>query len=209
MQAMKAIFVLVVALMAFAFATESSCHPQCKWQCDDPACPAVCHPICARPKCQMQCEELPCPKCDVHCEKPACSVRCPKSLCEKDDCPKCETVCSPPVCHTACIAPKPKCAPLCEATNCDWKCRKPLMCPRPKCELVCEKPACEYKPPVPQALNNMGCCPCTAENTKASMLQASESSSIDAEFAPSFAEVMSTVMHNTANGAAECCACKA
>ena len=93
--------VLSLVLAVIAVDTQAPCHPQCKWQCDDPACPAVCHPICARPKCQMQCEELPCPKCDVHCEKPACSVRCPKSLCEKDDCPKCETVCSPPVCHTA------------------------------------------------------------------------------------------------------------
>ncbi len=36
----------------------ADCHPQCKWQCDDPQCPAVCHPVCERPKCQMQCEEV-------------------------------------------------------------------------------------------------------------------------------------------------------
>ena len=35
------------------------CHPECRWQCDDPVCPAVCHPVCERPKCQIH----------VHCEE--------------------------------------------------------------------------------------------------------------------------------------------
>ena len=34
------------------------CHPECRWQCDDPVCPAVCHPVCERPKCQIHCEEV-------------------------------------------------------------------------------------------------------------------------------------------------------
>jgi hypothetical protein len=119
------------------------CHPECRWQCDDPMCPAVCHPVCERPRCQMQCAATQCAKCTVHCEKPVCSVRCPKNMCERESCPKCETVCQPAQCHTTCVAPEPVCSPVCEETKCDWKCKKPERCPRPKCQLQCQKSACE------------------------------------------------------------------
>ncbi len=42
--------------MAAAAEVEGDCHPECRWQCDDPVCPAVCHPVCERPKCQIHCE---------------------------------------------------------------------------------------------------------------------------------------------------------
>merc|ERR1719198_2939911 len=105
--------VVLLALLAFASATsmnstlEAQCHPECKWQCDDPSCPAVCHPVCERPKCEISCEETPCAKCTIHCERPVCSVRCPKDMREKEGCPKCETVCSPAKCHTKCVAKRP------------------------------------------------------------------------------------------------------
>jgi hypothetical protein len=184
--------------------TPTKCHPQCRWQCDDPSCPAQCHPVCERPKCQVHCEETPCAACKIHCDKPQCNVRCPKDLCESTDCPKCETVCAPAKCRTACTAPNAVCTPMCEETKCDWKCKKPTLCPRPKCELVCEKPACAYqKPPKPQPQNNT-CCQCTAPNVKASMIQAGEA----VGEAMSFLEVMHYMKHAAQeSGVASCCAC--
>jgi len=32
-----------------------SAHPQCRYACDDPVCPAVCRHVCEEPKCQIQC----------------------------------------------------------------------------------------------------------------------------------------------------------
>jgi len=155
---MKAIL-LVVLLGFIGVAFGAECHPECTWQCDDPVCPAQCHPVCKHPRCQMQCEETPCAQCTVKCEKPECTVRCPKDMCESDSCPQCETVCSPAKCHTSCIAPEPVCSPLCEETQCDWKCKKPVMCPKPKCELQCEKPACEAQNPTPPSTPS--CCTCS------------------------------------------------
>jgi len=157
---MKAVLVLLVALIVSVAAVElkAKCHPECRWQCDDPVCPAQCHPVCARPKCEMQCQETPCAQCTVHCEQPECSVRCPKDMCEKDDCAKCDTVCAPAECRTTCIAPEANCAPLCEETACNWSCAKPTTCPRPKCELQCEKPKCDINDEA------QACCPCTGGN---------------------------------------------
>jgi len=128
---------MVVAVTANEFMAEveseadkKQCHPECRWQCDDPVCPAKCHPVCERPKCQIQCEETACARCKVHCDKPKCNVRCPKDMCEKKDCPKCETVCSPANCRTSCVAPEPVCTPMCEETKCDWKCKKRRTCAR-------------------------------------------------------------------------------
>jgi hypothetical protein len=212
---MKATYVLfaLVALLAVAFVAASeleapaACHPQCRWQCDDPQCPAQCHPVCERPKCQVHCEETPCAACKIHCDKPQCNVRCPKDLCESTDCPKCETVCAPAKCRTACTAPNAVCTPMCEETKCDWKCKKPTLCPRPKCELVCEKPACAYKKPVAPAAPT--CCPCTQANIQASMIQASENSQATGE-TPSFLELTHHFkFQQQETGAAACCACKA
>jgi hypothetical protein len=195
---------LASSVLAMDMESEAApCHPQCRWQCDDPSCPAQCHPVCERPKCQVHCEETPCAACKIHCDKPQCNVRCPKDLCESTDCPKCETVCAPAKCRTACTAPNAVCTPMCEETKCDWKCKKPTLCPRPKCELVCEKPACAYqkpqKPNVTQA-----CCQCSAANVKASMLQAGEAVSEPM----SFLEVMHTMKHSAQeSGVAQCCKC--
>jgi len=163
-------FVLLGLFVATAFGAE--CHPECTWQCDDPVCPAQCHPVCKHPRCQMQCEETPCAQCTVKCEKPECTVRCPKDMCESDSCPQCETVCSPAKCHTSCIAPEPVCSPLCEETQCDWKCKKPVMCPKPKCELQCEKPACEAQEPAP--VTTPSCCSCSNSAIELAMSMANK-----------------------------------
>jgi len=187
----------------------AKCHPQCRWQCDDPSCPAQCHPVCERPKCQVHCEETPCAACKIHCDKPQCNVRCPKDLCEAADCPKCETVCAPAKCRTACTAPKPVCTPMCEETKCDWKCKKPTLCPRPKCELVCEKPACaagarKGKKAAAKG-QKAGCCACNASNIKASMIQAGETVTGEAM---SFLEVMHHMKHQSQiTGEPACCGC--
>jgi len=205
-----AAFVAVSAesdFMAAVAEAEGDCHPECRWQCDDPVCPAVCHPVCERPKCQIHCEETECAKCKIHCDKPQCNVRCPKDLCEKKDCPKCETVCSPANCRTQCEAPNAVCTPMCEDTKCDWKCKKPTLCPRPKCELVCEKPACAYVKPAP-VNHTRSCCHCSAANVKASMIQAHETTTIHEDVTPTFLEVMHTMKHTAQEtGAPSCCAC--
>lgn len=121
---------LLLALAAMAAA--QACHPECRWQCDDPVCTAECAPVCAKPVCTTVCEN------EVPCRAPACHVRCPNEQCEADSCPQCETVCEPPHCSAA----AGHCTVLCEETSCDWKCRKPSNCARPRCELQCEAPAC-------------------------------------------------------------------
>jgi hypothetical protein len=197
---------MALSSLALVFATDASadCHPTCRWQCDDPICPAQCHPVCERPKCQVHCEETPCAQCKVHCDKPQCNVRCPKDLCEKNDCPKCETVCAPAQCRTSCVAPNAVCTPMCEETKCDWKCKKPTLCPRPKCELVCETPKCAAKPPaVAAAANATALCPCNQANLKASLIQAGEAKGV----APSFLELMNEVKFQEQQGQAPLCAC--
>jgi len=201
---MKYSVLLVVLFATVTLATDAQCHPECRWQCDDPVCPAICHPVCERPRCQMQCEETACAKCTIHCEKPICSVRCPKDMCEKDSCPQCETVCAPAQCHTKCVAPDPVCTPLCEKTACEWKCKKPSMCPKPKCELQCEKPACEVKQHCPCQCNNQA-------NVRSAMSRASHhshhSSMIETSMVPSFLEVMASMLHTHQQGKSTCCPC--
>jgi len=141
---------LVLLTLAYVSSTETQCHPQCSWKCDDPHCPAICDPVCEPPKCHTSCAEPKNAICDVKCEKPECEIKCPDKGCEMFDCPKCVTVCKQPHCVTHCQAPKPECEPVCEEPRCDWKCHKPA-CPKPKCELVCENPNCVPK---------VDCCPC-------------------------------------------------
>jgi len=184
---------LLLVALALSLAAAEKCHPQCKWQCDDPTCPALCHPVCERPKCQMQCEETTCAKCTVHCEKPVCTIRCPKDQCEKEGCPKCESVCKPAHCHTTCEAPEPKCQPVCEELTCFNKCIKPTNCAKPKCELQCERAACEE----PQ------CCPCSSLNVRFAMTKADEHNNKAAP-KPSFIEVMNNLSLDDSN---QCCPC--
>jgi len=179
----------------------ATCHPECRWQCDDPTCPAVCHPVCERPKCQMQCEQPPAAECQVHCERPSCTVRCPKDMCEKEGCPQCETVCAPAKCHTECVAPEPSCNPLCEETKCDWKCRKPTSCQKPKCDLQCERPACESgTQPAPV------CCPCDQTNARFAVTGASHTPT-DESMLPSFLEVVHSFKLQASSGGQPCCPC--
>jgi hypothetical protein len=210
--AVLALVVMTVAVVAQDKpATPTACHPQCRWQCDDPSCPAQCHPVCERPKCQVHCEETPCAACKIHCDKPQCNVRCPKDLCESTDCPKCETVCAPAKCRTACTAPNAVCTPMCEETKCDWKCKKPTLCPRPKCELVCEQPACAFKKPVAAPAANNTCCQCNQANIAASMIQANEAATEElAAETPSFLELTHHFKFQAQeSGSAPCCACGA
>jgi hypothetical protein len=145
------IFLTTLALnLILVSTTETQCHPQCSWKCDDPHCPAICDPVCEPPKCHTSCAEPKNAICDVKCEKPECEIKCPDKGCEMFDCPKCVTVCKQPHCVTHCQAPKPECEAVCEEPRCDWKCHKPA-CPKPKCELVCENPNCVPK---------VECCPC-------------------------------------------------
>jgi hypothetical protein len=152
--------------------------------------------VCARPKCEMKCEQTPCAKCTVHCERPVCSIRCPKEQCEKESCPKCETVCQPARCHTTCTAPEPKCAPVCEQLDCSNKCAKPTNCAKPKCELQCEKSACEAAKP--------SCCACNAANTQTAVATASSTCGTKC---PSFLEVFHTFQHREQQGEEQCCPC--
>ena len=143
--------ILVLTISAYYInSTETTCHPQCSWKCDDPHCPAICDPVCEPPKCHTSCAEPKNAICDVKCEKPECEIKCPDKGCEMFDCPKCVTVCKQPHCVTHCQAPKPECEAVCEEPRCDWKCHKPA-CPKPKCELVCENPNCVPK---------VECCSC-------------------------------------------------
>jgi hypothetical protein len=142
---MSAFLILLVSFVSSSsLRTESQCHPQCSWKCDDPHCPAICDPVCEPPKCHTSCAEPKNAICDVKCEKPECEIKCPDKGCELFDCPKCVTVCKAPHCVTHCQAPKPECEAVCEEPKCDWKCHKPN-CPKPKCELVCENPNCVPK----------------------------------------------------------------
>lgn len=114
-----------------------SAHPECRYACDDPTCPAVCRHICLEPRCEIQCTNST----NAYCNPPNCRVNCPiVDQSESDSCPFCETVCDPP----QCMPLNAECQPLCEATQCFWQCEKPRNCPKPRCELVCERPACEY-----------------------------------------------------------------
>merc|ERR1712167_496139 len=133
----------------------------------------------------------------IHCERPVCSVRCPKDMCEKEGCPKCETVCSPAKCHTKCVAPEPKCNPVCEETKCDWKCKKPTTCPKPKCELQCEKPQCETTPK---------CCECTqAAGAAAAAASASSFLETASDSLPTFLELMDNLRHQDKQGSSLRC----
>merc|ERR1711957_1003196 len=86
--------------------TQTECHPQCTWKCDDPHCPAICDPVCEPPKCHTSCAEPKNAICDVKREKPEGEIKCPDKGCEMFDCPKCVTVCKQPHCVTHCQAPK-------------------------------------------------------------------------------------------------------
>merc|ERR1711957_752869 len=98
-----------------SLSTETQCHPQCSWKCDDPhgeiKCPdkgcemfdcPKCVTVCKQPHCVTHCQ-APKPECEPVCEEPKCDWKCRKSACPK---PKCELVCENPNC-----VPKVDCCP--------------------------------------------------------------------------------------------------
>jgi len=191
-----------------------TCHPTCRWACNDPECPALCHPICEPPRCEVSCEQSPCAKCKVHCQKPLCSVRCPKSMCERSSCPKCQVICAPGQCHTKCSSPDPVCAPVCESPTCKWKCAKPAKCPRPKCQLQCQKATCEDTSSMlggaGVAGGAGGCCPCDESgHAMAAIEMANEAHSNITDIQPmSLLEVMNHARHyHGKNPHGACCPC--
>ena len=148
-------FYILLGLLALSVvsstSTETQCHPQCSWKCDDPHCPAICDPVCEPPKCHTSCAEPKNAICDVKCEKPECEIKCPDESCETIGCPACTTTCKPLHCvshcqildpngPSHCQAPIPECSTSCEPIKCDYKCHEPV-CPEPICELQCEQPS--------------------------------------------------------------------
>jgi len=119
-----------------AMGLAQTCHPEGRYSCDDPVCPAVCSPICDAPVCSSCVNTTE--DGQVCTPVSGCEVRCPADQCEADSCPVCETVCHENLCADD------ECTVLCEATVCAWQCRKPSDCPVPVCELFCEAPACEF-----------------------------------------------------------------
>lgn len=160
---------LALLLLLFALLTLiRGAGPECRMQCNDPICHAVCEAACLPPRCIIQCESdkkiddsrvcfhdrgdggkaLLVNRCPTApgCAPPTCYTRCPHGTPTDaevtESCPACETFCDPPVC----LSSAGRCSPLCEAPQCGWKCRKPRddECPPLVCERQCERPACEY-----------------------------------------------------------------
>merc|ERR1712086_683516 len=91
-----------------AVATASTCHPQCKWLCDDPVCPVRC------PK--EMCEMDDCPACETVCRPAVC--RTTRTAPEPNCAPLCEKTKCAWKCKTPTLCPKPKCQLTCEQPGC-------------------------------------------------------------------------------------------
>ena len=52
---MKVVAIIALLSLSLVYSTESQCHPQWSWKCDDPHCPAICDPVCEPPKCHSSC----------------------------------------------------------------------------------------------------------------------------------------------------------
>jgi hypothetical protein len=126
-------FTLLLLFLLGGGTLAQSCHPECRWACDDPVCPAQCSAQCNPAACQIvNASNLVC-----GAVVPDCRILCsPTPQCESSECPACEVQCDPPptLCGDGTI--------LCEAPVCGWQCVKPT-CPLPQCELQCEAPTCE------------------------------------------------------------------
>jgi len=127
-------FQLIIGITCFLFvAVAQTCHPECRYVCDDPVCKAVCFPVLTHPiKCQLF------PKYYNEHYTTNCSHTCVEDVCEADSCPMCEVRCTPPKCA-------PNCQIECEQIQTAWYCVKPEAkdCDPPRCELQCERPTCE------------------------------------------------------------------
>jgi len=120
-----------------AAASSEGCHLLCRFECDDPVCPAVCAPDCLPPVCQRCLNQSGTLQCHDTAE---CWTRCPVDQCEADACPACETLCPDGLCRD-----EPNCLVQCEAPECGWQCREPTdaECPPPRCVRQCDQPICE------------------------------------------------------------------
>jgi len=140
--------VVLLSLLLALIGLSRACHPECRWQCDDPVCKAECRPVCKKPVCAISCENEEDAR---RCTSPHCWTKCPTDQCESESCPACETQCSR---SFFCPNSRATCQIVCEAPQCAWECTKPLNCLKPKCQLQCERPACEAtddftEPPAP------------------------------------------------------------
>lgn len=191
---------------------EGNCFPECKWQCDQPSCPAVCEPQCEKPSCELRCEKLPATSCDIRCEKPSCEVRCSRTNCKEGGCPICENVCMPAKCQTVCTPATPVCKPTCSAPKCTWSCKKPASCPKPKCNLGCAARAGGSS----AGCGSQGskCCSCNQFQNQQSALEIASMSHMaehgvapHEDLMPSFVEVAHEFRMSAQNGAEQCCPC--
>ncbi len=127
--------------LAFCFSTylsaeaDGACHPICRWECDDPKCPAICDPVCQ----ETLCEETTCEDPDCQCSSFSTleTINCSPLA---NDCPLCEVGRTGIDCLNSQAQPC-SCAVRCQTKDCNLVCHKPA-CPKPKCNLVCEQPSC-------------------------------------------------------------------
>jgi len=127
----------VLFVVAFFTSNAYACHPECRWQCDNPVCPALC---------QVTCKKNPCSS--STCTDQSC--RCASSTdpvitqCEgplTGNCATCTVGQSGLNCRTA-GGYNCQCETQCTTESCSWTCQTPISCPKPTCHLECESPAC-------------------------------------------------------------------
>ncbi len=132
--------ILVIVLLV-GLNLGQTCHPECRFQCDDPVWPAVCKIITQPPKCIIQCSGPILGTPLQYCGNLTCAVHQPApDQCQMDQCPIVEITCLPLVCVG--LPNGVSCEPLCEAPVAAWSCT-PGPLPPITCIPVCDKPACE------------------------------------------------------------------
>ena len=128
----------LLILIIFVALVSAGITPECRWQCDDPICHAICRPVCQPPQCQSSCLGST-PDCWTSC------IGTDGDISVADSCPYCSTKCNP--------LSVPGCQITCGPPQCTWTCSKPLDgCRQPSCQLVCERPTCEYQPGTPTVI---------------------------------------------------------
>lgn len=130
-------FIGLLLLLALKCSPTNACHPQCTWQCDDPACPAICEANCTDTCPTSSCDNAGC-TCESFSE--AKLNNCTPPL--ESACPTCEAIQSGINCQKN-NGQECSCNISCELTSCTWDCQTPSNCPKPKCELQCEEPTCQ------------------------------------------------------------------
>ncbi len=117
----------------------NGCHPECRYECNDPVCEAECTSVFKPLNCRVQCTGNYTGNCRY-----ACDILQPPNECESEHCPAAEIVCTE--LHCLGLPGGITCEVLCDALQGSWKCTKPSEqnCPLPECELMCDAPACAY-----------------------------------------------------------------